>query len=141
MAGNVLAGLDLSDGMQLKSFDEKMDIVFCSSFLHVFDWDWMIVAVKCLIALTKLRAGSLITGKQLGSVHAGRYPMPTSSGFNYRHNAESMKRFWAQVGEETGTGWIVDVDIYEGLWELGDNQKHAWSEPDQRMLWFKATRK
>ena len=140
VAGNVLAAPDSEEGRQLVTFDGKMDIVFCSSFLHVFDWDQMVLAVKRLVALTKPRAGSLVVSKQLGSVNAGRQKMPTSSGFNYRHNAESIKRFWVQVGEETGTRWDVEADIYEGLWELGDNQNHAWSEPNQRMLWFKAKR-
>lgn len=99
----------------------------------------MIKATKRLVWMTRSQLGSMVVGKQLGSFQAGQYKMPTSSVFNYRHNVESMKRFWQQIGEETGTSWKVEADVYQGH-ELTENRNDAWSEPDMCTLWFKASR-
>lgn len=110
-----------------------MDIIFASSFLHVWDWDDTIKATKCLVSMTRPRPGSMVVGKQLGSLNACQHKMPTSSGFNLRHNAESMRRFWQQDGDEAGTSWKVEADVYQGH-QLADNRDHAWSEPVQRAV-------
>ena len=99
----------------------------------------MVKAAKSLVSMTRQRRGSMIVGKQHGSLKAGQYKMPTSSGFNFRHNEESMTHFWQQVGDETGTSWKVEADMYQGH-ELTENRSHAWSEPDMRMVWFSAVR-
>ena len=139
LSGDVLASPAEPGGQQLAKLQGQIDIIFASSFLHVWDWDDMIRAAKCLVSLTRSQPGSMIVGKQLGSVQARQYKMPTSSGFNFRHNAESMRLFWQQVGKETGTRWNVEADIYQGH-ELTENRDHAWSEPDMRMVWFSAMR-
>ena len=125
MAGNVLASSDSPEAASLAAWKGKVDILFASSFLHVFDWDQMMLAVKTLVSLSRPQAGSMITGKQMGSLLAGQYKMPTAHGFNYRHNEEIMKRFWEQVGTETNTAWQVDTELYEGLFELAENKGHA----------------
>ena len=117
-----------------------MDVVFASSFLHVFDWDQMLLAVIRLVSLARPQAGSMTAGKQMGSVVAGQCKMPTASGFNYRHNVESMQRFWQQVGKETDSTWKVEAELYEGLFELAENKHHAWADPNTRMIWFCAIR-
>ena len=140
VAGNVLASSASPEGAELSKLEGKMDIVFASSFMHVFDWDQMILAARRLVSLTRPQAGSMIVGKQMGNVVAGRYPLPTASGFNYRHNAESMKQFWAQVGEETASQWEVEAELYEGF-ELSENKQHAWMDENTRMIWFQVTRR
>ena len=89
--------------------------------------------------MTRPCQGPMIVGRQLGSLNAGQYKMPTSSGFDCRHNKESLRRFWQQVGDETSTIWRVEAELYQGL-ELTENRSHAWSEPDMRMVWFSAVR-
>ena len=137
--GDILAPAGTSQRGTLDKLNAVGDIVFASSFLHVWDWDEMILAAKGLVAMTQPRPGSTVVGKQLGSYKAGRYKMPTSSGYNYRHNADSIKRFWDQVGRETDSSWTVEADTYQGA-ELAQNRDHAWSEPDMCMVWFVATR-
>lgn len=139
VSGDVLAGPNAPEGQELSKLQGQIDVVFASSFLHVWDWDDMIKAAKCLISMTRPQPGSMVVGKQLGSFQAGQYKMPTSSGSNYRHNVESMKRFWQQIGVETGTSWKVEAGVYQGH-ELTENRNHAWSEPDMCMVWFNAVR-
>lgn len=123
----------------LDSLVGKMDVVFASSFLHVWDWDEMLHAAKRLASFLVPRKGSLFVGRQLGSLHAKSYPMPTKGGSNFRHNVESMRVFWEQVGRETESKWKVEGGLYEGE-ETRGNKSVSWSEPDMRMLWFVATR-
>ena len=140
VSGNVLAARGSTEGAPLTALEGKNDVVFCSSFLHVWDWDQMIIAAKRLVSLTRPRTGSMIVGKQLGSRTARSYEMPTANGSNYRHNPESMERFWKQVGTEMGQTWVAEAELYEGF-ELVENKNHAWSDgDDQSMIWFKAIR-
>lgn len=136
-AGNIL---DAPAEGSLGDFQSKMDIIFCSSFLHVFGWDQMIEAAVHLVSLSRPYSGSIICGKQLGNLNCGEAAMPSKSGTMYRHNVESMGRFWNEVGEKTGTKWTLEAGLYEGLFELAQNKSHSWSDPNQRMLWWKAMR-
>lgn len=140
IVGDVLASPQSPEGAELSKFDGKIDIIFCSSFLHVWPWDEMIKATKRLVELTEGRPGAIICGKQLASKEAGHYTMPNAHNQNYRHNEESMARFWDQVSQETGTKWEVQSGFYAGI-ELDKNRMHAWSEPNQGMIWFCATRR
>ncbi|KAK0511129.1 hypothetical protein JMJ35_006681 [Cladonia borealis] len=139
VSGDILAEPTTPEGQELARLQGEIDIIFASSFLHVWDWGDMIKAARSLVSMTRPCRGSMILGKQLGSLKAGQYKMPTSRGFNFRHNKESMAQFWQRVGDETGTSWKVEADLYQGH-ELEENRSHAWSEPDMRMIWFSAVR-
>ena len=80
VVGDILAAPFLAKGRGLSSLEGKIDIVWASSFLHVWDWDEMILAVRRLLWLTVPKAGSMVVGRQLGSTEAGTHPMPTTSG-------------------------------------------------------------
>lgn len=137
--GDILALPDSDKGKDLNKLVGPMDVIFCSSFLHCFDWDDMVNAVKRIISFSRMRPGSLVVGKQLGSAKAGSYKMPTSSGSMWRHDPESLARLWRQAGQETHTRWHIESEFYEGF-ELNMNMKQKWADPDQSMLRFKATR-
>jgi hypothetical protein len=137
--GNVLEPVGAASAQStLAQLDGKIDIVFCSSLLHVFSWDQMIAAVKRMVALTTEGPGAIICGRQLGSTEPGDLPLP--SGSSYRHSPESFKKFFAQVGEETGTRWKVESELYAGVPEVTQNQNAAWMNSTARMIWFKATK-
>ena len=142
LGATMLAGdLFSAKSNDLAMLDASMDIVHAASVLHSWAWDDMIVAAKRLIAFTKPQAGSMVIGNQMGSLDAGEYPMPTGKGTNYRHNVESIKRFWCQIGEETGTRWEIEAGMYLPA-VVKENQQHSWAtaDPSMRMIWFSATR-
>ena len=138
--GDVFVAPQTPEGQALAKFNGKIDVVFCSSFLHVWPWNEMVAVAKRLVMLTEGRDNAMICGKQLASQEAGHYAMPNSHGQNYRHNEQSMVKFWEQVGKETATQWQVDCGFYAGDVELEKNRQHAWSEPNQGMIWFCATK-
>ena len=139
LSGDITAAPESSGAGDLDSLVGRMDIVFASSFLHVWDWDDMMHATKRLVSFLKPRPGSMVVGRQLGSLVAGSHAMPTKTGCNYRHNVESMRRFWEQIGREMNMRWTLEGGLYEGEETIG-NQGASWSEPNMRMLWFMAVR-
>ena len=139
LSGDVLAEPGSKESGQLDELLGKIDIVLASSFLHVWDWDDMLVAIKRLVSFTKPQAGSMVVGRQMGSSVAGSFSMPTKKGSNYRHNVESMQKMWKQLGAETGTEWKVEGSLYEAE-ELRRNMHLSWAEPNMCALWFTATR-
>ena len=140
VVGNAIASPTSPDGVSLTALEGKVDVVSCSSFLHIWDWDQMVIAAKRRVSLTKPKSGSMIVGKQLGSRVAGSHKLPTADGTSYCHSPASMKTFWKQVADELGQAWITEAELYDGF-ELLENQNHDWSGGnDQSMIWFKAIR-
>ncbi|KAL9074714.1 MAG: hypothetical protein Q9161_002083 [Pseudevernia consocians] len=137
--GDVLAAPGSPGSGGLDAFVGAMDVVFASSFLHVWDWAEMVAAATRLVGFARPRRGSRVLGRQLGGVRAGSHAMPTKGGSNFRHNVESMRRFWEQVGRETGSEWEVEAGLYDGE-ELKGNTAHTWSEPGMKMIWWSAVR-
>ena len=56
-----------------KSIDHTIDIVWAASFFHLFNWDRQVEAAKRVAGLLKTKNGSVILGRQLGSVKPGAY--------------------------------------------------------------------
>ena len=82
---------------------------------------------------------SLILGRQVGNTDAGEYFQATNeSGIMYRHNAQSFKKMWDEVGEETGTKWRVDYDFV--LFEWLSKEERDKVEPGIGMLRFSVFR-
>ena len=140
-SGDILADPSAPEGQNLTALEGKMDIVPAASLLHFWGWDDMIAATKRLVSLTRKQSGSMIIGKQMGTLDAGEYAMSTG-GVNYRHNVESMERFWRQVGEESASSWKVESGLVAPPAGM-QNMKQSWaagSDTNMRMLWFCATR-
>jgi hypothetical protein len=127
---------DITDANSaLSELDGKIDIIYAGSFLHLFDYKGQIEVCKRLVKLLREKKDSLILGRQLGNIDAGEYVQTTNeSGIMYRHNAESFKEMWDEVGEETGTKWRVDHDFE--LFELLSKEERDKVEPGIGMLRF-----
>ena len=139
VSGDLLAAPGTAGSDELDILFENMDIVFASSLLHFWDWDDMLLAAIRLVSFTKNKTGSMVGGRQMGSLKAGSYFMPGMGGRVYRHNVESMKTFWDQVGVRTESKWRVEAGLYESE-ELKDERSQAWAEPSLRTIWFSAVR-
>ena len=137
LSGDVLADINTPDDLTV--LEGRMDIVHAASLLHSWGWDDMITAAKRLVSLTHQH--SIIVGNQMGSLDPGEYPMPTGKGFNFRHDVESMARFWNQVGDETDSSWKVESNLFLPP-VVKENSEHSWAkaDPNIRMIWFCATR-
>ncbi|CAI7653251.1 unnamed protein product [Penicillium glandicola] len=119
----------------------KIDVVFASSLFHLWDYERQLRAAVRLVGLCRSRAGVMITGRQMGSVLAGHYEINAikDGAMHYRHNIESMRGFWSDVGEATGTRWEVEAGLYLAE-ELEQTKDAAWADSNIRMIWWCATR-
>lgn len=142
VSGNLLAEPGTEERGEMDVLVGKMDIVFASSLLHLWDWDDMLLAATRLVAFTKSKAGSMVVGRQMGSLVAGSYTMPLEKVGRtvYRHNVESITKFWDQVGLRTESKWRVDAGLYKSE-EVKDESSQVYAiVPDLRTLWFSAVR-
>ena len=120
------------------------DVIQASQFLHIFDWDDMSEAVKRMVALSHAQSGSMIVGHNLGSRNPGSFTMPPlyrGKTSHYRHNQQTMRQLFDQVGIETGTEWSLDFgEIPSRAIEQNKNADWVKNDPNMCMVYFAATR-
>lgn len=111
------------------------DIIYASSFFHLFTLEEQFELAMKVVDILRPRAGSMILGRQLGSVRPGIYPLrKLEEGKLYRHDVASFTQMWKDVGDATGTVWSVDAALDEE--ELGYKGNESWGDPDMRRLRF-----
>jgi SAM-dependent methyltransferase len=133
------------NGSLAQGLKNKLQAIFASSLFHMWDYEEQVLVAKRMVAMCEDKAGVMITGRQLGSHLGGRYPMTGmrkdgEKYRNYRHNEQTIRGFWLDVGEATGTQWTVDAGTYWGE-EMEQTKNAPWAEPQMCMIWWSATRK
>lgn len=115
----------------------KIDVISAQSLFHLFNLQDQKTVARHLISLTKPGAGAMIVGRQVGSVNARQGPGLTPETRVFAHNAESWKRFWDELGRETGSRWEVQA-VEEEAPERVKRQK--WYKPEIIILVFTLVR-
>lgn len=112
-------------------------IVQLGMILHTWDRQGQLDACRRIIELLSSEPGSLIIGQSVG--HLDGIDSPGRGGkYIFKHNAETFRQMWNELGRETGTSWHVDASLDEGL---GISQKNrAWDDPRTRRLVFSVVR-
>jgi len=119
----------------LAELEGKVDIIYAGSFLHLFNYEQQVAVCKRIVGLLKARKGSLVLGRQAGNVEAGERVHRTNAVQSmFRHNEESFRKMWAEVGEATGTKWKVDVQLFTQSDDWG--RRNALHGPDGRAVRF-----
>ena len=117
----------------------KIDIIWAASFFHLFTRPRQLNIAKKLVELLRPVSGSMLLGRQLGSVKPGDYDIMKDGRWQYRHSPETLAEFWEEVGRETGTKWRVEATVDDvDFGYHGSNM--AWGDPDMRRLLFKIVR-
>jgi SAM-dependent methyltransferase len=130
--GDVMADESTTEG-GLKELDGKINIVYAGSFLHLFDYAGQFKVCERIVRLLKPVKGSVVLGRQSGHVVAGERAHRTNYREKvFRHNEESFKKMWEEVGEKTGTRWKVEVELQE----VQDRGPNVHWDPDTRRLKF-----
>lgn len=92
---------------------------------------------KRIIETLRARKGSVVLGRQVGSVIAGEKVHRTNEAQSmFRHNEESFRKMWVEVGEATGSKWRVEVEMFE-VERRSINETHG---PDGRAIKFSVWR-
>ena len=123
----------------LSALEGKIDIIFLSSFLHLWDWKGQVTVAKRLVALCAPKKGTLLVGRQLGTTVPVEFPLQSPTQLTFRHNVDSFTELWKVVGEETGTRWQVEASLYMGP-EVSKNKNQDWADPNMRMMQFSVVR-
>lgn len=101
----------LDEKSALKELDGSIDIIGASSFFHLFDWQGQKMVALRVAKLLKPQAGSLLVGRQVGNEQAGEHKRGSGEGSMFRHNSESWRKMWVEVGEELGMRFDVQGEL------------------------------
>ena len=121
---------------ELGSLEGQMDIIFSASFLHLFGFKDQLEICKRMVKLLRDKKGSMILGRQIGNLVAGERAHERREGKSrWRHNEESFKKMWDEVGELTGTKWRAEVEtaLFSEEERSGRGQ---WRDPEVTRLHF-----
>ena len=120
----------------LQKLDGRVDIILACQFLHLFDWEKQLGAMKRIVKLS--RPGSMVIGYQRAQVIAQECARPW--GIMYLHDVEPFRKIWIQVSNETGTEWKLNVSLVP-LQDWGmEEEDIEWMPPDRRGINFMAVR-
>lgn len=120
----------------LQQWNGQMDIMIACQFLHLFDWERQVMAMKRIVGFS--RPGSILIGYQRAQVQAGE--LLRTWGAMYFHNEETFQKMWRQVQSETGTEWDVNVSLVDlQEWGLRDEDVE-WMPNDRKGINFVITR-
>lgn len=121
----------------LSKLSNKFEFIHIGLFLHLFDWEGQKTACKTIVDLLKSQKGVMVLGQQVGSLTPGQVPKSSGSSM-YKHDAETFKKLWKEVGEDTGTEWEVRASLDAGLGI--EVHKRKWDDPNTRRLTFEVER-
>ncbi len=141
LRSEMVGGVDVLDeeNSVLKKVEGEIDIVYTASFFHLFNWDQQVSIAKRVVKILKPQLGSMLFGRHSANLVAKHYSRRHILGQDvYRHNMESWENMWKQVGEETGTSWKAEAELYEHWSDLW--KKMIAVDPNFRIMRFSVTR-
>lgn len=111
---NFIAADMLDPDSDARALVGKIDIVYASQFFHLWGWDSQVEVGKAVVKLLNPARNSLIVGYQIGCVNpAEAQNTPTAEGKMYLHDPASLQKLWDEIGEATGTKWMVEASFDE----------------------------
>ncbi|KAI9701456.1 MAG: hypothetical protein M1836_001511 [Candelina mexicana] len=119
---------------ELNALNGKMDILYAGSFFHLWNWEDQVKVACRLVELMPARPGSLVLGRQAGSLKPGEIPHRINkTGTMFQHDPQTFAKMWKEVGEKTGSEWNVVTQF-----EVRDAsaQGKGFNSPDTRILTF-----
>jgi 2-polyprenyl-3-methyl-5-hydroxy-6-metoxy-1,4-benzoquinol methylase len=113
----------------LADLKDQIDMVYAGSFFHLWGYEKQYEVSKAVVALLRPQPGSMIFGRQVGAIEANERTGAT--GIMYRHNVESFKKMWKNMGDDMGIKFSVEAKLAP----LGRDHVRFHSE-DTKRLWF-----
>jgi ubiquinone/menaquinone biosynthesis C-methylase UbiE len=129
-------------GGDLEMIEGKIDVIHAANFFHLFSWNDQIEVAKRVIRVLKPQIGSLVFGRQIGTIKAREMESKSKThGVNdtagvWSHDTDSFRKLWEIAGNETGTRWKTWVELDEGV---GMNTRN-WAEDGLRRLRYEVER-
>ena len=130
------------------SLEGSIDVAHASAFFHLFPLADQIAAAEQIVRVMRPRSGSMIIGRQAGSVKPRELPSIKKGETSFRHNMDTLRSMWQEVGNRTGTRW----DVQGTMDSVGIRHTHGkdavvyvqtrpdWVDADMRRILFTITR-
>ena len=101
-------------GKGLRMLRGRMDIIYATSFFHLFPWGGQVRAAKRMVGFLKPDDPDvMIFGRQVGTSS----PLPAADrearGQRFLHNAQTWQELWDEVGTLTGTRWRAELEFLD----------------------------
>ena len=114
--GHFVAADVFEETSELDKLKGQMSIIFLGAFLHLFDWAKQIVIARRIVSLFDPKKHNLVLGRMVGNVVGREYPNYSSHAdypehTRYLHNPKTLQEMWDEVGNATGTKWVVQADL------------------------------
>ena len=94
---------------RLSCLKGRITLIHANSFFHLFCWTKQIYIAQRLVSFLKPGTqNAIILGRQAGLMRDP--PAPIHDGTPYIHSEQTFQRLWNEVGESTGTRWLVHLD-------------------------------
>lgn len=130
-----LVGDVFDSSSPLSELDGKIDIIYAASFLHLFGYEDQIKVCNRIVKLLREKKNSVVLGRQVGNVDAGEPLRNDRASTRWRHNEESFRKMWEEVGELTGSKWRVEVTSESWAGESDDGSR-SWNDSSMLRLRF-----
>lgn len=137
--GDILASnFDDDQESLFQELREKIDIIHVSSFFHLFSLSTQLLIAKRLLKFLRPIPGSLILGRQTGTIYPGVYKHgscnETQPGM-WRHDVGSWSEMWEQAGRESGVQVRVEatLEMTKGFSKRAESKEAEEKGPD--MSW------
>lgn len=119
-------------------WEGKFEFVNLGLVLHLFDYETQIEALVNVVKLLKGDGGVMVTGTTVGN-EVGKEVVSVVGGGrkrSWRHDIQSFKAMWEEVGRRAGGEWLV----WAWFEEDGGKGKEEWDEEGTRGLRFEVKR-
>lgn len=99
---------------ELMALSGQLSIVYAGAFFHLFDRAGQLHCAKLVTRLLKAEPGSMVLGRQVGSVIPGLHEHGTDKKDRmYRHDETTWREMWEEAGRDMGVSWQVEVELVD----------------------------
>ncbi len=121
----------------LRHLHGHIDIIIVNQFLHLFNWEGQVAAMKIIVKLSK--PGSILVGYQRAQEPSKEIQRPW--GAMYLHDHNTFREIWERVELETGSKWDLEAEVVE-LSEWGmEPEDFSWMPDGKKGINFIITRR
>lgn len=126
---------DPGSALQDSDIRGKVDMVYAGSFFHLWGLEKQKEVSKAVASLLIPQSGSMILGRQIGAVEAAE--KTSATGTMFRHNVESFKKMWKEIGDDLGFAFTVEASLKKLTGDHFESQtNHQFQTNETRRIWF-----
>lgn len=122
---------------EVKRLEGTFGVVQLGMVLHIWDLEGQTKACERVVELLRAEKGVLVVGQSVGNLKGKEFEGRPGKMI-YKHDADTFKEMWEEVGRRTGTKWEVRARLDDGLGIGGG--KRGWDEDTTRRLYFEVER-